>query len=182
MAKDRKIDMVILGLLAHENLTGYDIKKRIDNAISFFWKGSFGSIYPSLNAMEEAGYVIKTLPDERSNGREKIYYQITEAGKECLKLWLSDSKASNDLKYETLLKVFFGGVADTDVTYRTICQFEKEITEELAVLKIYKENLEKLLSNPDHLHYYLTVLFGVECYEGYLKWCKEARDLLTKNK
>lgn len=52
MAKDRKIDMVILGLLAHENLTGYDIRKRIDNGISFFWKGSFGSIYPVLSAIE----------------------------------------------------------------------------------------------------------------------------------
>ena len=29
MAKDRKIDLVILGLLAHEDLTGYDIKKLI---------------------------------------------------------------------------------------------------------------------------------------------------------
>ena len=37
-----KIDMVIQGLLSHEDLTGYDIKKRIDGAISFFWKGSFG--------------------------------------------------------------------------------------------------------------------------------------------
>jgi len=33
-----KIDMVILGLLSHEDLTGYDIKKMIDGAISFFWK------------------------------------------------------------------------------------------------------------------------------------------------
>ena len=41
MARERKIDMVILGLLSHENLTGYDIKKRIDGAISFFWKGSY---------------------------------------------------------------------------------------------------------------------------------------------
>ncbi len=28
--------LVILGLLFHEDLTGYDIKKRIDGAISFF--------------------------------------------------------------------------------------------------------------------------------------------------
>ena len=58
MAKDRKIDLVILGLLAHDDLTGYDIKKRIDGAISFFWKGSFGSIYPALSAMEKDGLVI----------------------------------------------------------------------------------------------------------------------------
>ena len=36
MAREKKIDMVILGLLNHEELTGYDIKKRIDGAISFF--------------------------------------------------------------------------------------------------------------------------------------------------
>ncbi len=44
MAKDRKIDMVILGLLAHEDLTGYDIKKRIDGAISLFWKGILAAL------------------------------------------------------------------------------------------------------------------------------------------
>ena len=57
MAKDRKIDLVILGLLSHEDLTGYDIKKQIDSGISFFWKGSFGSIYPALSEMEKSGFV-----------------------------------------------------------------------------------------------------------------------------
>ena len=56
MAKDRKIDVVILGLLSHENLTGYDIKKRLDGAVGYFWKGSFGNIYPSLAAMEKEGF------------------------------------------------------------------------------------------------------------------------------
>ena len=59
MAKDRKIDLVILGLLSHEDLTGYDIKKQIDSGISFFWKGSFGSIYPALSEMEKSGFVKK---------------------------------------------------------------------------------------------------------------------------
>lgn len=180
MAKDRKIDMVILGLLAHEKLTGYDIKKRIDGAIRFFWKGSFGSIYPSLNAMEEEGLVEKTESNSQAGGREKIYYQITEDGLAHLTQWLSDSKATNDLKYETLLKVFFGGAVDPNVTISTIAQFEKDITEELQLLKVYQENLSKALSNSDHVYFYLTVTFGVETYEGYLRWCKEAKEVLGK--
>ena len=67
MAKDRKIDLVILGLLAHDDLTGYDIKKRIDGAISFFWKGSFGSIYPALGAMEKDGLVTMQAMAEELN-------------------------------------------------------------------------------------------------------------------
>ena len=78
MAKERKIDMVILGLLSHEDLTGYDIKKRIDGAISFFWKGSFGNIYPALKDMETQGLISKN--DTSVGGRERITYKITEAG------------------------------------------------------------------------------------------------------
>ncbi len=32
MATEKKLDCVILGLLSHENLTGYEIKKRLDTA------------------------------------------------------------------------------------------------------------------------------------------------------
>lgn len=180
MAKDRKIDMVILGLLSHENLTGYDIKKRIDNEISFFWKGSFGSIYPALNSMEAEGLVEMAETDSPSGGRERIVYGITKSGREYLVGWLKDTKAVNDLKYETLLKLFFGGVTDSEVSVRNISQFENEIGQSLEVLKVYKQNLAKSLDNREHLHYYLTVSFGVETYEGYLKWCKEAKRLLLE--
>ena len=180
MAKDRKIDMVILGLLAHEILSGYDIKKRIDKSISFFWKGSFGSIYPSLNAMEKEGLIQKAENSENIGGREKIFYRITSDGKKALISWLEDSKAVNDLKYETLLKLFFGGVTDVKTSINTINKFENEISTSLEILRIYKTNLSINLDNTDHIYYYLTVSFGVEAYEGYLKWCKEAKEMLKK--
>ena len=178
MAKDRKIDMVILGLLAHEDLTGYDIKKRIDGAISLFWKGSFGSIYPALSSMEKEGLVEKKA--DATGKRERIFYHVTNKGTDCLKAWLEDEKATNDLKYETLLKIHFGGSIPKAVTLRNIELFEKNVSENLEVLNIYKKNLEPDLDNEDHLHYYLTVSFGITTYEAYLKWCKEAKKLLSK--
>ena len=36
MATEKKLDCVILGLLAHEALTGYEIKKRMDTALKYF--------------------------------------------------------------------------------------------------------------------------------------------------
>jgi DNA-binding PadR family transcriptional regulator len=179
MAKDRKIDMVILGLLSHEDLTGYDIKKRIDGAISFFWKGSFGSIYPSLSAMEEEGFVVKQKADN-SGGREKILYHITDKGLNALKGWLSEEQACNDLKYETLLKLYFGGAEKREVSLHNIDVFEENVRSDLAILKTYKENLEKSPDNEDHMYFYLTVLFGIDTYEAYLKWCAKAKKMLRK--
>ena len=49
MANEKKIDYVLLGLLCHESLTGYEIKKRLDTRLRLFWSASFGSIYPALS-------------------------------------------------------------------------------------------------------------------------------------
>ena len=177
MAKDRKIDLVILGLLAHEDLTGYDIKKYIDGSISFFWKGSFGSIYPALSDMEQQG-LVKRMKSDNSGGREKIAYHLTKKGEDALKAWLKEERVSNELKYETLLKLYFGGVEDRSVTIRNIELFEENIRQNLEILKMYKTNLEKVLNEEDHLYYYLTVTFGIDTYEAYLKWCARSKKLL----
>ncbi len=179
MAKDRKIDMVILGLLSHDDLTGYDIKKQIDGSIRFFWKGSFGSIYPALSELEKEGS-IRRLKNNENGGREKITYSITERGKEILRAWVRDEKVSNDLKYETLMKLFFGGVESKETSLRNIELFEEQIKTDLKVLQTYKANLEKVLDEEDHMYFYLTVLFGIDTYEAYLKWCSKARKLLSK--
>ena len=176
MARERKIDMVILGLLSHEDLTGYDIKKRIDGAISFFWKGSFGNIYPALKDMEDQGLIAKS--DTSVGGRERITYRITDQGREALSGWLKDEQASNELRYETLLKLFFGGVAGKEVALKNIEIFEENIKKDLAMLKGFAKALESRLGEEDHLYFYLTATFGIETYEAYLRWCMGAKKML----
>ena len=178
MARERKIDMVILGLLSHEDLTGYDIKKRIDGAISFFWKGSFGNIYPALRDMENQGLIKRS--DTSVGGRERITYHITKTGKQTLKNWLSDEQVGNELRYETLLKLFFGGAEKKEVTIRNIEVFEEQIRQELKLLKAYGEVLKQRLDVEDHLYYYLTVSFGIDTYEAYLRWCTKAKKMLKE--
>ena len=178
MARERKIDMVILGLLSHEDLTGYDMKKRIDGAISFFWKGSFGNIYPALKDMEAQGLITKS--DTAVGGREKIVYHITKKGGDTLQSWLGDAQASNELRYETLLKLFFGGAAKAEVSLQNIETFEAQVRQDLKVLRAYAENLEKVLDDPDHVYYSLTVSFGIETYEAYLRWCAKAKKMLKR--
>ncbi len=176
MAKDKKIDMVILGLLSHEDLSGYDIKKRIDTGISFFWKGSFGNIYPALKEMEGQGFITKK--DSSVGGRERITYHITADGKTLLKNWLKEEEASNELRYETLLKLFFGGNLNKEVSIHNIEVFEEQITKDLLILKTYSKKLKENLDEDDHKYFYLTVSFGIESYEAYLKWAKKAKEIL----
>jgi DNA-binding PadR family transcriptional regulator len=127
--------------------------------------------------MEKEGLVTKK--DSKAGGREKIFYHITKQGTKVLQTWLKEEQTSNELRYETLLKLHFGGAVDRSVTIRNIEIFEEDVKRNLAVLNMYKENLEKVLDEEDHIFYYLTVTFGIDTYEAYLKWCERAKKLIS---
>jgi DNA-binding PadR family transcriptional regulator len=178
MANEKKLDCVILGLLSHEDLTGYEIKKRIDTALKFFWSASFGSIYPTLKDLVANGFAIKSNTGE--SNKNKIIYTITEQGRRHLKNWLETPVEKDELRYETLLKIFFADSADEKTAADHIKRFETKILAGLSYLNSAVKNLESI-SDGDrtHLYYLLTAKFGVKVYEAYLQWCDETKPLLN---
>lgn len=42
-----------------------------------------------------------------------------------------------------MLKLYFGGVADKGIALKNIRYFEEQVKRDLAVLRVYQENLEK---------------------------------------
>ena len=178
MANEKKIDCVILGLLSHEELTGYEIKKRIDTTLKYFWNASYGSIYPALNDLVNRGLATKR-EDTKSN-RNKLIYTITESGHDYLKKWLTLPVEKDELRYETLLKLFFGNELDEEQAIFHIDAFEKRINEELPYLLDAKTILNKCLDDDSTpKSYLLTVEFGIKTYQTYLEWCREAKKLLA---
>lgn len=174
MANTKKMDYVILGLLSHESLTGYDIKQRMDSVLSMFWGASYGSIYPTLNLLLKNEMI--TGKNVSKNKREKILYTITSKGREELKEWLKHPVEKDEIRYETLLKLFFAGENTKEGTLKHIEAFESKIQKELEMLRLYAKNLEAVKEEDvTHLYYLLTVQFGIQTYEGYLRWCKTAK-------
>ncbi len=173
MATEKKLDCVILGLLNHEELTGYEIKKRMDTALRYFWGASYGSIYPTLTELVNRGFAQKR--DETQNNRNKIIYTITESGREYLRNWLTLPVEKDELRYETLLKLFFGAEAGVSEALQHIEAFRQKTQEELQNLMAAAETLQKVKrEDPAHRYYLLTADFGIKTYQAYLEWCQEA--------
>ncbi len=181
MAVEKKIDCVILGLLSHEDLTGYEIKKRMNTSLKYFWGASYGSIYPTLSDLVKKGLAVKR--DETENNRHKIIYSITQEGRYHLKDWLRLPAEKDELRYETLLKLFFGNEAGALQAISHIDAFEEKIEKELQHLTDAADVLRKNVSSDDtHKYYLLTVEFGIKTYSAYLEWCKEAKTMLKKDR
>lgn len=177
MAIEKKMDVVILGLLRHEELSGYEIKKRMDTTLHYFWGASYGSIYPTLRHLVEQGLATKRVEEESK--RNKILYAITSKGRIVLKEWLKQPVEKDELRYETLLKLFFGQDAGGQCALSHIEEFQAKIEMELTTLMRSKQVLETHLNeDPAHTYYLLTVQFGIMSYQTYLHWCEEAKKQL----
>ena len=180
MAKEKKLDCVILGLLSHEDLTGYEIKKRMDTALTYFWGASFGSIYPTLGELVDRGFAIRKECGE--NKRNKQIYSITEAGKEYLREWLKLPVEKDELRYETLLKLFFGNEEGEAQAIAHIEAFREKTEKDMAFLLEAKRRLEANTANDGtHKYYLLTVEFGLYTFRAYLEWCEEAKKFLESS-
>ena len=181
MAIEKKIDCVILGLLSHEDLTGYEIKKRMDTSLKYFWGASYGSIYPTLSDLVKQGLAVKR--DGAENNRNKIIYSITEEGRNYLKDWLRLPAERDELRYETLLKLFFCNEAGVLQATSHIDNFEEKIERELQYLISAAGTLKNNVSLDDtHKYYLLTVEFGIKTYRAYLEWCKKAKTMLKEER
>ena len=180
MANEKKIDCVILGLLNHEELTGYEIKKRMDTTLKYFWGASYGSIYPALNDLVNRG--LATKREDTESKRNKLIYTITNDGRNYLKEWLTLPVEKDELRYETLLKLFFGNEQGAEQAISHIEVFEKKIEKELPYLLNAEKILNKCLNDDTaHKYYWLTVEFGIKTYRTYLEWCEEAKKILADN-
>jgi DNA-binding PadR family transcriptional regulator len=56
------LELAILGVLKEQELHGYELKKRLTDALGAFSSVSFGSLYPALARLEAAGAVRAVVP------------------------------------------------------------------------------------------------------------------------
>jgi DNA-binding PadR family transcriptional regulator len=75
------LELAILGLLKERSMHGYQLSKRLTDALGGFWRVSYGSLYPSLKRLERQGAVEQVF-DQEAVGRRKNVYRITEKGEE----------------------------------------------------------------------------------------------------
>lgn len=117
------------------------------------------------------------------NKRNKQIYAITEAGREYLKEWLKQPAERDEIRYETLLKLFLGNEQGEARAIAHIDAFREKTEKEMENLLEAKRALKECLKDDDtHKYYLLTVEFGIRTYCAYLEWCREAEKFLKEDR
>ena len=82
------LEFAVLGLLNESPMHGYEIRKRLATLLGTFRAFSYGSLYPTLRRLSEAGWISEESSESAPAGarsrRGKRVYRLTAEGKEHL--------------------------------------------------------------------------------------------------
>jgi PadR family transcriptional regulator AphA len=95
----------VLGMLADEPGSGYDLLRRFERAMASVWPATQSQLYGELGKLEAAGMI--HVHAEGPRGRKE--YEITEAGLDELRHWLIDVDPGGPPRSAGLLRVYFLG-------------------------------------------------------------------------
>src|SRR4051794_150749 len=89
------LEIAVLGLLNESPMHGYELRRRLTNLLGAFRAFSYGSLYPTLRRLSEAGWITEESPLDAPAGatlsrRGKRVYRLTAEGKEHLADLLSE--------------------------------------------------------------------------------------------
>ncbi len=74
------LDLLILKVLALEQMHGLAISRRIEQITSGTFQVKPGSLFPALHRLEQAGWLASTW-GESENNRKAKFYKLTTAGR-----------------------------------------------------------------------------------------------------
>jgi PadR family transcriptional regulator AphA len=165
------IRQFLLGLLARQPMSGYDIKRFLKGLSWLIDSPSFGSLYPALHALLEDGLVtVKVIPQQDKPPRK--IYSITGAGEETLQKWMRQQVESDvSLKVFVMRLILAGNLSQDDL----VAHLERRRTQVASHLQ---QTAETMGDDAD-LGERLALDYGVAVANAELAWLDSALSRLS---
>ncbi len=165
---------ILGGLSIQPDLSGYDLRKGIQNSIGYFWAESYGQLYPALKRLADEGLIAPSGSASNGHTRRQTYV-ITDAGRMALRQWLALPFHNEPPRNEFLLKLFFSHEAAPGVAAAHVRDLNDRNRRMLDVLTKIEASVPSRQSADPHLPYWmLTLSLGKALVCAALDWGEKA--------
>lgn len=173
------LEHALLVSLTERASSGYDLARRFDKSIGFFWNATHQQIYRVLKRMEEQGWVSGEAIAQEGRPDKKVY-TVSDAGRAELTRWIAEPIDIAPMRNELGVKLRAASLADIPA----LCvEVQRHRDEHAARLDLYLAFEKKDFSAPEQLsgprlHQFLVLRGGIRVEEGFVGWCDEVLDAL----
>ena len=177
----------LLGALAYQPMSGYDLKQFTDRSIANFWHAELSQIYVTLKVLEKEGLITSAAVAQSARPERRVY-TITQTGQQALQSWLNEPFTSIDQYKDTLLlKLFFSARVERETL---LAQLHLQRGLHQKLVDGYNSETADLIvqsveAHPelrkDALLWDATRRFGEMVEEAYLRWLDETIQMVEAN-
>lgn len=176
------IQHALLTSLLEKPSSGFELARRFDRSIGYFWSATHQQIYRELGRMAEAGWV--RAEDETAVGkrRRKTYY-VLPAGRQELLRWVTEPGTNGDQREAFLVKLRAEAVIGPSGLDQ---ELQRQIEAHHARLALYRDIERRDFSSdpmPTARRLQHAVLrYGIMTEENWLAWANDVLPLLPPAK
>jgi len=176
------IKYAILGLLSWRQLSGYDLKKMMQDSELFYWSGNNNQIYSTLVQLHQEGMVdVQLQPQEHLPSRK--LYNLTKEGKAALKQWLISEPPLPQLRKTFLIQLAWSIDLSHQEIDNLLTIYENELRLRLIMLKeqLKRGTLINPARNPREKYVWGMIWDNyLDGYQAELEWAGELRENLPE--
>ncbi|NLI90732.1 MAG: DUF4180 domain-containing protein [Peptococcaceae bacterium] len=170
------INHALLGILSSKSLTGYDLKKIIQESPFMHWSGNNNQIYKALVELLEEGFVTSETYYQESSPPKKVY-TITQEGLAELKEWVLSAPEPPELKKTFLIQLAWSDQLKTEELDSLLSEYENQI--QMQILMQREKQQRGIFSpgrNPREEFIWKMIYENIiASYETELKWLEKIR-------
>ncbi len=171
------IQHALLTSLLEKPSSGYDLARRFDRSIGYFWKASHQQIYRELGRMSDAGWVA-TIDTAERNSRRKVYEVLADGRAELVR-WTSEPLAIPETRGSWLVKLRAEAVIGPIGLGDELRSLIAEHTEVLAgYRKIVQRDFSSAKMSRAQQLQHAVLRLGIANEEAWLRWAESTKPLL----
>ncbi|MEB3221212.1 MAG: PadR family transcriptional regulator [Candidatus Sericytochromatia bacterium] len=164
----------ILSLLSRDALTGYDLTKRFETMVGFFWAAKHSQIYPELAQLSLEGLVTYEVITQVSKPNKKVY-TLTRDGRASLEAWVASDAERRSVKDPLLMRIWSLGALPPQAGLARLRALQTELAQRLEQVEEALEGLAAPSSAGDRaLGMRLVLDLGRRQYDLYNEWTAQA--------
>ncbi|MGW1893506.1 PadR family transcriptional regulator [Streptomyces sp. NPDC002004] len=125
------LEHAILVSLLEQPGTGYELARRFDRSIGYFWTATHQQIYRVLKRMEGEGLL--HVREVQQQGRpDKREYSVAAPGRSVLSRWLHEPSEPESVRHDLAVKIRGAAFDDPSALIREVERHRKAHSERLA--------------------------------------------------
>ena len=164
----------ILVCLSEQPMTGYELARRFDTSIGFFWRAEHQQIYRELARLRERGHATPTELAQEGKPN-KLVYAITAAGRAALRAWSALPAPTPTIKDDLLVRLYALDQVDLQALHEQLVARQAHHRERLVRFEdILERRYARRTTDLRDLGRRLGLARGLRYERDWVEWCEEA--------